>query len=237
MAASFASLVFLLSLSLSAAPLQSLARPMPRPPAPRDGGEWWDEPRLVHGPAVAPVRGPAMAPAPAQARPGWGLIGAVALPKPLMRACVQTPFPAECARAISPRVDPRRAADVRRLTEVSMRVAIEAGTALAAFGYVHIGGARNGTRMRQCVRDCTVRVDAAVRSMNASAAAMKRGAHDEALQLLGGAANGMGACWGSCARFTGEAMHVMQRRARQLEKLIKIASAILNLLIIGAILL
>ncbi|KAL6893752.1 hypothetical protein ACP4OV_007850 [Aristida adscensionis] len=223
-----ASLVFLLSLALSV-PLHSLARPMPRlARAPRQ----WDEPNPVHGPAMAP----ATAPAPALA-PGWGYLGAVALPKPLMKACVQTPFPDECARSMSRRVDPRRAADVRRLTDVSMRVAIEAGTALAAFGYVHVAGARNGTRLRQCVRDCTVRVDAAVKSMNASAVAVRRGAGIEAMQLMGGAANGLGACWGSCARFTGEAMRIMHRRARHLHKLIKIASGILHLLLIGAILL
>lgn len=220
--ASLASFLFLLSLISLYIPFQSLAGAVP-PPA-RPGGK--------DAPKAGPRR--AMAPAPWQPVPGYA---AQPLPKPLMKACVQTPFPDLCARALSFRVDPKAASDLRRLTELSTRVAIEAGTALASFGYVHAAGAKNDTRLRLCVRECAVRVDAAVKSLNASASALRRGARGEAMQLLGEAANGCGVCWGSCARFTGEAMHVMQKRARQFEKLVRIAIALLQLLIIGATLL
>ncbi|KAF0912303.1 hypothetical protein E2562_013983 [Oryza meyeriana var. granulata] len=105
-----------------------------------------------------------MAPAPWQSVPGYG---SQPVPKPVMRVCVQTPFPDLCARALSFRVDPKSARDTRRLAELSTRVAIDAGTALAAFG---------------------------------------------------------------CARFAGEAMVLMQRRARQFEKLVIVAAAIAALL-------
>jgi hypothetical protein len=78
--------------------------------------------------------------------------------------------------------------DARHLAEASARAAIQAGMVMAAFGYVYMVGAKNGTRLRLCVRDCTIRVDATVKNMTAPVAAMKRGAKLEGVQLVGQAA-------------------------------------------------
>jgi hypothetical protein len=153
------------------------------------------------------------------------------VPEPVRKACARTVFPDLCGRVLGFAVDPKRANDTRHLAEASARAAIQAGTAVAAFGYVYMAGAKNGTRLRLCVRDCTVRVDAAVKNMTASVAAMKRGAKAEAWQLAGEAAKGCGVCWGSCAQFTGEAMFVMIKRARQFERLLMIAGSIILMII------
>jgi pectinesterase inhibitor-like protein len=153
------------------------------------------------------------------------------VPEPVRKACGRTLFPDLCGRVLAFAADPQRANDTRHLAEASARAAIQAGTALSAFGYVYIGGAKNGTRLRLCVRDCTVRIDAAVKNMTAAVAAMKRGAKAEAGQLAGQAAKGCGVCWGSCARFTGEAMVVMIKRARQFERLVMIAGTIILMII------
>ena len=206
-------------------PPPTLTKPvLPPPPATTAPPKPATPPRAW---ALMPALSPALAPAPWD-EPGYQ---SKPVPEPVRKACVRTPFPDLCGRVLAFTVDPQRANDTRRLAEASTHAAIDAGTALAAFGYVHIGGAKNGTRLRICVRDCTVRIDAAVKNLTASAAAMKRGERAEAAKLLGEAAKGVGVCWGSCARFTGEAMVVMIKRARQFERLVMIASAIILMIV------
>ena len=205
-------------------PPPTLTKPVLPPPARMAPPKPATPPRAW---APMPALSPALAPAPWD-EPGYQ---SKPVPEPVRKACVRTPFPDLCGRVLAFTVDPQRANDTRRLAEASTHAAIDAGTALAAFGYVHIGGAKNGTRLRICVRDCTVRIDAAVKNLTASAAAMKRGERAEAAKLLGEAAKGVGVCWGSCARFTGEAMVVMIKRARQFERLVMIASAIILMIV------
>ncbi|PNT73861.1 pectinesterase inhibitor 10-like [Brachypodium distachyon] len=153
------------------------------------------------------------------------------IPEQVQKVCRLTLFPDLCGRVLSFAVDPQRANDTRRLAEAAARAAISAGTTLVAFGYVNAAGAKNGTRLRMCVRDCTVLVDLSVKNLTASVAALKRGQKAEAAKMAGDAAKGFGICWGSCAKFTGEAMVVITKRAKELERLIMIVGSIILMII------
>nr|XP_020171312.1 vegetative cell wall protein gp1-like [Aegilops tauschii subsp. strangulata] len=181
-------------------------------------------------PVTPPIAMPpttALAPAPWD-EPGYG---SNPIPEEIKSVCRRRPFPQLCARALAFVVDPQRVNDTRWLAETSLRIAIEAGTGLAAFGWVNLGGAPSGTRLRMCVRDCTVRVDAAVKNLTASQVALRRGELREAVQTLGEAAKGCGMCWGSCASFTGEVMQVMVKRAKDFQKLVMVASSVILIII------
>ncbi|CAM0877655.1 unnamed protein product [Alopecurus aequalis] len=215
-ATSPATLVFLLS--LICIPSRFLTGALPAPPP--------TVANPVTPPPATPSLAPALPPAPWD-EPGYP---SKPVPEPVRKTCARTPFPNLCGRVLAYAVDPQRANDTRHLAEVATGAAIKAGTALAAFGYVHIAGAQNATRLRLCVSDCTVHVGGAVKNLTAAAADLKQGERSEAVHLMGDAAKGLGVCFGSCAMFAGEAMVVMSKRALQLEKLIMIASSIIAII-------
>ncbi|KAF7045316.1 hypothetical protein CFC21_054433 [Triticum aestivum] len=199
-------------------------KPLPPPPA-TPTKPVLPPPVTAPKPVMPPIAMPpttALAPAPWD-EPSYG---SNPIPEEIKTVCRRTPFPQLCGRALGFVVDPQRVNDTRWLAETSLRIAIEAGTGLAALGWVNLGGAPSGTRLRMCVR-----VDAAVKNLTASQAALRRGDLRVAVQTLGDAAKGCGICWGSCASFTGEVMQVMIKRARQFEKLVMVAGSVILIII------